>query len=92
MFMYHLCIIIILYKREREVRGERCMGAGGLHTRTSKRFVLFFSFLPPKYIILVNHFFFHSFMQNSYSDNRYHGVSYYFVRVLLARAHEPPRD
>lgn len=30
-------------------------------------------------------------MQNSYSDNRRHGVSYYFVRVLLARAHEPPR-
>lgn len=75
------------------------MGAGGLRTRTSERFfpvyVFLFSlsFLSPKYIILVNHFFFlNSLMQNSYSDNRCHGVSYYFVRVLLARAHELPRD
>lgn len=65
------------------------MGAGGLRTRTSKHF--FFFLFSPKYILSINHFFF-SLMQNSYSDNRCHGVSYYSLCATVARAHEPPRD
>lgn len=47
MFKYHLCIIIILYKRERCAARARCMGAGGLRTRTSTNvsFFLISSFL-----------------------------------------------
>lgn len=75
MFKYHLCIIIILYKRERCAARARCRGAGGLRTRTSTNVSFFFSYLvlSPKYTI--NHFS-PSFMQNSYSDNRCCGVSY----------------
>lgn len=62
MFMYHLCIIIILYKRERGARRAMHLGAGGLRTRTFKHT----SFISPsfsrKYIILVNHPFFSSFI------------------------------
>lgn len=69
------------------------------HARTSKRFFPFcgffcflFFFFSPKYII-VNHFFFihNSLMQNSYSDNRCHGVSYYFcARVVCACTRATP--
>lgn len=78
MFKYHLCIIIILYKRERCARQKR--DAWGLvacaRARHHKRFFFSYLFLSPKYILLINHFSLHLFMQNSYSDNRCCGVSY----------------
>lgn len=59
MFKYHLCIIIILYKRERCARQER--DAWGLvacaRARHHKRFFFSYLFLSPKYILLINHFF-----------------------------------
>lgn len=68
--MYHLCIIIILYKREGDVR--RAMHGGWWHTHMSKH-----SFLS---LSLKHIFILFPFMQKFYSDNRCHGVSYCFVR------------
>lgn len=46
------------------------------HAHVHKRFFFSYLFLSPKYILLINHFPLHLFMQNSYSDNRCCGVSY----------------
>lgn len=68
------------------MRGESAMHGGwwSAHAHIHKRFFFSYLFLSPKYILLINHFPLHLFMQNSYSDNRcLRGLVSYFVRRCL---------
>lgn len=95
MFKYHLCIIIILYKRERCAARARCMGAGGLRTRTSTNVSFFpYLFLSPKYILLIIHFFpfIYSCKTPTVITDAAGGSRILLCAPLLARAHEPSRN
>lgn len=93
MFMQHLCIIIILYKRERCAASDPWGLVVCAHVHPNISFLFNLSSFSSKYI-LVNHFFFlHLFLQNSYSDNRCRGdlVFYFMRRCACTRATPKPK-
>lgn len=93
MFKYHLCIIIILYKRERERGARRERDGGWWPAHVHKRFFFSYLFLSPKYILLINHFF--PFIYSCKTPTVITdaaGSRILLCAPLLARAHEPSRN